>query len=123
MSKDIQTFNMNEVKNRITETIKSQFASFIPDDKWKALVEKQTKVFLNSDLPDIVREELSSIMRERVKKELDSAKYNRLYDGIVPEIVEEIITKHADKLVAAMAAKPMAEVLNHIRYNLPNMNI
>lgn len=107
---------ISSVKQLVTDRIKAQFAELIPEDAWKAVVEQATAEFLRVDLPKLIKDELATTLRERVKAELSDAWDPNTGSRVAGEVVATVIKEHSHVIVNAMVGNFVQEIVNAARY-------
>lgn len=45
MGQEVQTFNMNDLKNRVADSVKATIGMLIPNEKWDVMIDKEVKAF------------------------------------------------------------------------------
>lgn len=120
MTGNMQQFDMQDVQARVSESIKSSFASFIPDEMWDAMIERETQIFLRDELPKMVRAALVKHGQEAITLELSKPEYLKAVVGQPSEAVKEIIRQLAPDLVAALFGNVIQHSAMMVRQQINN---
>lgn len=118
---DNEIATLTSLKDTVSERIRAQFVALIPDDVWKKMVDAEIKWMLTpiehhngnreyySPLQDMIRDELTKIMRAQLIKELENPQWVGSYTNqpmpfhagpseairaIIKDLIPEIITAH-----------------------------
>ncbi len=109
---------LSDIKQRVTDTIKARFAELIPDDEWAALIDQQVKLFLEQDLPDIVKDELRQEFKHMAKAKLAKLEWQEQWtnDGtIASEAVTRLVQENADTIFASFVSNMVQACVNQMR--------
>ncbi len=122
----LQKFDMQAVQDRVSESIKAQFAAFIPDDVWQGMVERETQKFIVDELPKLVRAELETATKALIKAELEKTEYAGMVLGPMGDrhpgtVIAQEVAKHlAPDLVQAMFAGIIQQAVFAVRNQMVN---
>lgn len=123
----MQSFNMNDVQARVSETIKAQFALLIPDEMWDGMVKRETGRFIETELPKLVKAELEVRVREAIAVTLDGPEYHSkiwTQGGQKPtDVVLEITRQLAPEMIQAMFGNVVQDALVRVRSGLAQSGI
>ena len=84
---------MDSVKEKITAKIRGSFVDMIPLDKWDELVQNELELFIDKELPILIKAEMKKQFTQMVLAELDRPEFfeNWTPEGQKPsDAVEEI---------------------------------
>lgn len=120
MTGNMQAFNMQDVQARVTESIRSSFASFIPDEMWDAMIKRETESFMRDELPKMVRAALVKHGQDEIARELSKPEYLQAVSGEPSQAVKEIIRQLAPDLVSALFGNVVQHSTNIVRQQINN---
>ena len=120
MTGNMQAFNMQDVQARVTESIRSSFASFIPDEMWDAMIKRETESFMRDELPKMVRAALVKHGQDEIARELSKPEYLQAVSGEPSQEVKEIIRQLAPDLVSALFGNVVQHSTNIVRQQINN---
>ena len=93
---------LSDIRQRLTDQIKSQFAELIPQDQWEGLIEMHTTEFMKVDFPKIVKECLTEKLRSIIKEEFSEPRWQNHWNGYYDapgEAVRKIVRENSDVIV------------------------
>lgn len=109
---------LTDIKQRLTDQIKGQFADLIPHEEWESLIERETESFMKVDFPKIVKECLTEKIREIIKGEFNEPRWQSHWNGYYNEparCVGDLIRKHSDDIVAALVGSLVQGAVQNMR--------
>lgn len=105
----------------ITARIAPIIGEMIPEPVLRETVKRVTDQFLQTELPSLIRAELSERCKEMIKAELSSAEYSTFWNNgkeNCSDRMKQLIRDLAPDLVVAAMSAPFAQLLNNMRNNL-----
>lgn len=125
--KPLATFDVEKINEAIRAKVRLAFLEAIPEDAWKAMIEKEIKVFIDpkernysynsdryqpSDFSRVVNEELTKWLRERMLKYLDSDEWRGKWENDpLTGLGHESMSKGVQKIVVEKAGEIVAGIL------------
>lgn len=123
--------NLENVKLKVADKIRSIFVDLISDEEWSKIVSKEIGDFTKtnddryygghnrSQLQTLIRDEINSLFKEKIKKELFSSKYesqlNGIYDLSAGEFVEKFLIENIDLVTKSFFTSFFQQVVNNFR--------
>jgi len=138
MGNEVVQFNMDDVKKRIEETIKASFVMMMPEDSWKALVNKEIYNFMQPDtnynknstylspLSKLIIEELMAFTRIKIQQELNQPEWQGTWESVSvggktvsslapSEIVRSIIQENMAQFIIAAHGGLVQQIVQNMR--------
>ena len=109
---------LSDIRQRLTDQIKAQFADLIPQEEWEGLIERETAGFIEKELPRIVRDCLGTKLREVIKAEFDGPRWNSHWDGYYQapsDAIRKLIREHSDTIVEALVSQLVAGAVESMK--------
>lgn len=109
---------LTDIKQRLTDQIKGQFAALIPNEEWEKLIEAHTENFMRDDFPKIVKECLTEKCKEVIKAEFAGPRWQAHWNGYYnapSDAVSKLIREHSDVIVQSLVGGLVSEAVNHMR--------
>ncbi len=113
------------LRDKISDRIRSSFVELIPEEAWKAMVQKEINKFMLEGLPKLIREELRERLSKVLKEELEKPEYCGYWvgNGERPsEAVMEITKQLTPDFITAMWGSVIQKCVEEIRNNLSQLN-
>jgi len=117
----VVTLDTNSLKEKVSNRIKETFADLIPEKAWTGLIDSQVKVFLEIDLPVLVKKELTDRYMIKLKEELDKPQYQGMwYNGknTPGEAVKQIIKQCAPELIESLFGGVIQNAVMNMKNNM-----
>jgi hypothetical protein len=136
MSTDLSTQVVPNLKDVVTDRVRAEFVRLIPDEAWKAMVEKELKFFttatadqynrgpVQSPVQVMIRDELRKLIADGIKKELETEAFRAAWDGqrhVVGPAIKEMLKELAPEMVGAMFAGVVQTATDQLRYQLTQL--
>lgn len=132
MAEEIEKFDPSKLVDRVRERVQNTFAELIPEEQWKALVQKEINAFLTSHndgygheresgLRQLVHSELRKKLGEILSVEFKSEKWALHWDGQRQQVgkeVERIIIDNAPEILSAMLRQSIQVIVSQMGVNL-----
>ena len=112
---------LSDIKQRLADQIKGQFAAMIPDEEWEALIERETNEFMKVQFPKLVQEELTTKLKEVILKEFNGPRWADHWNGYYNapgEAVTKLIREHSDVIVETLVGGMVNSAVQQMRNNL-----
>lgn len=117
MNDKIQTLN-----DRIAERVGKELYELIPQDEWKAIIERESRTFTEVTMPKVVRDMLHDKLKEDLKIHLSSGDFIETWNDqsqqMCSDAVKEMMVQSAPVLFAEIFSAPMQNVINNMRNQL-----
>lgn len=114
------------LRDKISDRIRSSFVELIPEEAWKAMVQKEINTFRTVGLPNLIKEELKERLSKVLKEELNKPEYQGYWDignGQKPsEAVIEITKQLTPDLITAMWGSVIQRCVDELRNNLTTLS-
>lgn len=131
MAGEIEKFDPSKLVDQVRERIRNTFAELIPEDEWKKLVQREIAYFLQETrtrrnsygneivergaLGELVDRELTAMLKELIKDEFASSKWNVWRDGnkqCIGTEVEKLILKNAPAILSALLGQSLQSLMS-----------
>lgn len=120
--------DLSSVRDLIAERIKASFIELMPEDVWKATVQKEIDSFIEpnaysrdkkSPLQQIIETDIRERFAAQVKAELDKPEYRGYWDGTNPgETVQKIVKGLVPEIVKSMFEEFVQRTVDQVRSTL-----
>lgn len=115
---EMTKFDPNSFKDIITGKIRAQFAELIPEEVWKAMVEKELASFTEYQLQKLIQAELTKYAQEQILQYLNSELTNTYCHEqkkvCGSKVLEELVTKHASAIFTQIFTDASQSLLHRI---------
>ena len=131
---EVALINIESLKDKVSDKIRASFVDLIPEDAWKAMVEKEIKRFITppkpayddknplSPLEGLIREELKSIFGAIIKEEFKRPEYVNQWhqngksgNDFVKDIIKDNMPQIIQAVVGSMMNDIAVKITNDIR--------
>ena len=103
--------------------LKSIVADLIPEEKWDGIVQATVREFEKTDLPKLVREELTAQYKTAIAAEFAKPEWQARWNNAGPEAspaLQQMLIDAAPVILASMIGGSMQSVMQQLQYNLQN---
>ena len=111
---------LSDIKQRLTDQIKGQFAELIPHEEWEALIERETHNFMAVEFPKIVKKCLTEKCKEVITNEFNGPRWVDHWNGYYNapgEAVSKLIREHSDVIVEGLIGGLVQGAVQNMRNN------
>lgn len=129
---NVPSTEVKSLKDIVSEKIRQQFASLIPDDTWNKMVGDEIDTFMNgkpargyesavdSEFKKMIQAEIKRLGAEAIKTELAKPEWQTKYiDGksMASEAVTKLIVDNANTIVAGLLSSMVQGIVSQVLYN------
>jgi hypothetical protein len=118
--------NMNAVvsfEDSVKQRLKAIVADLIPEEKWDGIVQATVREFERTDLPKLVREELTAQYKAAIAAEFAKPEWQSRWNNVGLEAspnLQKMLIDAAPMMLASMIGGSMQSVIQQLQYNLQN---
>jgi len=134
MAGEIEKFDPSKLVDQVRERIRNTFAELIPEEEWKRLIQREVTFFLQAAVTRknsygrdyvergaigmLVDDELTAMLKEMIKKELEGPDWSAWFDGqkmhIGPQL-KETLEAAAPAMFAQIISTVMRDLASNVR--------
>ncbi len=110
-------------EDSVKQRLKSIVAELIPEEKWDGIVQVTVHEFEKTDLPKLIKEELTAQYKIAIAAEFAKPEWQSRWNNAGMEAspaVQKMLIDAAPTILAAMIGGSMQSVMQQLQYNLQN---
>lgn len=110
-------------EDSVKQRLKTIVADLIPEERWDGIVRATVREFEKTDLPSLVREELTAQYKVAIAAEFAKPEWQARWGNVGQEAspaLQQMLIDAAPSVLASMIGGSMQQLIQQLQYNVQN---